>query len=210
MMSRANRQWTIGNRQSAYVPQAITDRRPLAMWLAVAVFALLLLSLGLVAPVAAASGHPFLSFTIYKTFSHLCHQLPERSFFIAGHPFAVCARCTGLYAGFAAATLIYPFFGSLRRTHTPDRKWLFLAAVPMAVDFSLGFFGIWENTHFSRLATGLLLGSVAVFYVLPGLAELSMYRRNVPTVEPLSSPERMTAVQVAAAPSDYSSPLRRI
>ncbi|WP_407424883.1 DUF2085 domain-containing protein [Methanobrevibacter sp.] len=27
----------------------------------------------------------------------VCHRMPERSFFIGGHQFPVCARCTGFY-----------------------------------------------------------------------------------------------------------------
>jgi uncharacterized membrane protein len=156
-----------------YIPQSKSDRRPLLMWLAVAAFSLLLIGMIVGAPLAEAGGHGAVAFTIYETFSHLCHQIPERSFFIAGHKFAVCARCTGLYAGFTVATLAYPLVRSLQRTDTPARKWLFVAAAPMAIDFSLGFFGIWENTHASRFVTGALLGSVAVFYIMPGLIELS-------------------------------------
>jgi uncharacterized membrane protein len=185
------------------------------MWSVVVALSLLLFALILAAPLAAASGHSFFAFTIYKTFSHLCHQAPERSFFIAGHPFAVCARCTGLYAGFAAAILFYPLVTSVRRTATPERKWLFIAAAPMAIDFGLGFFGIWENTHSSRLFTGLLLGAVAVFYVMPGLADLSTYwgskiRRADFSTHPSTAQGVTTSERIAAAPSDYSSPLRRI
>jgi uncharacterized membrane protein len=103
----------------------------------------------------------------------VCHQIPERSFFIAGHKFAVCARCTGLYAGFTVATLCYPMVRSMRRTDTPPRTWLFVAAVPLTIDFSLTFFGIWENTHMSRFLTAALLATVSVFYIMPGLIELS-------------------------------------
>jgi hypothetical protein len=86
---------------------------------------------------------------------------------------------------------------------------LILAALPLAIDFSLTFFGIWENTHTSRLLTGLLLGSVAVFYVMPGIIELSLRAVTKQIPRPvtftLASPER-----IAAAPSDYSAPERRI
>jgi hypothetical protein len=37
--------------------------------------------------------------------------------------------------------------------------------------FALGWLGIWHNTFASRALTGLLLGSVAAFYLLPGLIE---------------------------------------
>jgi len=32
---------------------------------------------------------------------------------------------------------------------------------------------LWENTHLSRSITGALLGAAAVFYVMPGLVDLS-------------------------------------
>ena len=139
-----------------------------------------------------------------RGFSVFCHQRPDRSYFIDGHQLGVCSRCTGIYAGFALTLLGYPLLRSLRTTTTPARKWLFLAALPLLIDFSLTFFGIWENTHTSRLLTGLLLGSVAVFYVMPGIADLSLRGlRTWPmkTAEPtftLASPE-----SIASATSDY-------
>jgi uncharacterized membrane protein len=156
-----------------YIPQTTNDRRPLIVWLALLIFVTTLFASIIAAPIALASNHTSVALTIYDGFSHLCHQIPERSFFIAGHQFAVCARCTGIYAGFAAAVIAYPIFRPLARRDTPDRRWLFLAALPLAIDFALGFFGIWENTHWSRFATGGLLGAVAALYVVPGLVDLS-------------------------------------
>jgi len=79
----------------------------------------------------------------------------------------------------------------------------------MAIDFTLGYLGIWENTHTSRLLTGALLGSVVVFYVMPGIVDLSLrgLRLSTPPTSrfTLASPE-----SIAAAPSDYSAPERRI
>jgi uncharacterized membrane protein len=125
------------------------------------------------APLAQAGGHTALASAIYSTFSFVCHQIPERSFHLAGHKFGVCSRCTGLYSGFAIAALVYPLTRPLKRPDTPRIFWLFLAAVPLAIDFSLGYFNIWHNTHLSRFITGALLSSVAVFYIIPGLIELS-------------------------------------
>ena len=157
-----------------YSPQSSPDRRPLLMWSAVAIVSVIISGIIVVAPVAQSQGHKVLALAIYGAFSHLCHQIPERSFFIAGHQFAVCARCTGLYAGFTVAALSYPLLRSMRRTDTPPRRWLFIAAAPVAIDFALGFFGVWENTHLSRFVTGALLGSVSVLYVMPGLIDLSL------------------------------------
>jgi uncharacterized membrane protein len=175
------------------------------VWLVSTMIILAIVSLIVIAPLTAGT-HPQLAKSIYGGFAVLCHQIPERSYFIAGHKFAVCSRCTGLYAGFTLTLLFYPLLRSLRATDWPPPVWLVLSAVPMAVDFGLTFLGIWENTHTSRLLTGLLLGSVSVFYVMPGLAELATRksRETRPTFT-LASPEHM-----AAAPSDYSAPDRRI
>jgi len=92
----------------------------------------------------------------------------------------------------------------------PPRRWLFLGAVPLLVDFSLGFFGIWENTHSSRFITGFLCGSVVVFFVMPAIAELSQWRRRK-TMSPSKSTFTLASPEaIAKAPSDYSSPERRL
>lgn len=191
-----------------YVPQVVTSRRPLGLWLICAVALSLLVSLIVIAPLAAAGGHSDVAQGIYRAFGTFCHQRPDRSYFIDGHKFAVCSRCTGLYFGFALTFLLYPFIRSLRNATTPPRIYLLLAAIPLAIDFSLTFFGVWENTHTTRLLTGALLGAAAVFYVVPGLVELSMRSkpaRPAPATFTLPSPER-----IASAPSDYSAPERRI
>jgi len=183
-------------------------------WAIVATGALLVTVLIAGAPLARANGFTALSFTIYQAFSYVCHQLPERSFFIAGHQFAVCARCTGVYFGFAAAVIGYPLITSLRRTQVPSRKWLFVAAAPLVIDFGLGLTGIWENTHGSRFATGALLGGVAVFFVMPALAELSLRfktsRTSRVTSQGFGAMPNVSDERFAGAPSDYSAPHRRI
>jgi uncharacterized membrane protein len=148
-------------------------RAPWMAWRIVTTIALALVAMIVSAPLAQANGHAAFAFTIYKAFSFVCHQIPERSFHLSGHQFAVCSRCTGLYSGFAFAALLYPLARSLKRTDTPRRLWLILAAVPLLIDFSLTYFGVWSNTHLTRFSTGALLGAVAVFYVMPGLVELS-------------------------------------
>ncbi|HUS11486.1 MAG TPA: DUF2085 domain-containing protein [Pyrinomonadaceae bacterium] len=198
-----------------YIPQTGSLRRPLLMWVSAAAASLALISLIIGAPLALEAGHPFLGLIIYRAFSHVCHQIPERSFFVAGHHFAVCSRCTGLYAGFAAATVVYPVIRSLRQTEAPASKWLFMAAAPLALDFSVGYLGIWENTQTSRCATGALLGAVAVLYVMPGLMDLSL-RNWVKSKQTIAnpgqqiSPAQIFSPSVSAAPSDYSAPHRRI
>ena len=143
------------------------------VWSVTAAFTLTILAAIIGAPLLQSSGHTAVAFDIYKTFSFVCHQMTERSFHLAGQKFAVCSRCTGIYAGLAAAVLAYPLTRPLKQTHTPSLIWLFLAAAPLAIDWSLGYFSIWQNNHVSRFSTGALLGAASVFYILPGLIELS-------------------------------------
>jgi uncharacterized membrane protein len=145
----------------------------LGIWIFVAATALMIVGAIVAAPIAQAHGYSQFAATLYQTFSFVCHQIPARSFHLEGHQFGVCSRCTGLYSGFAIAALIYPLVRSLHRTDTPARGWLVLATMPLIIDFALGYFSIWENTQLSRFLTGALLSSVAVFYIMPGLIDLS-------------------------------------
>jgi len=160
-------------------PKSLADqstrayRRAIAVWVGTCLIALAIPGLIVSAPFARAHGHPEFAAAIYKTFSFVCHQISERSFHLAGYQFAVCSRCTGLYAGFAVAALVYPLARPLQRTDTPSSIWLILATLPLVIDFALGYFSIWQNTHLTRFLTGALLSSVAVFYVMPGLIDLS-------------------------------------
>lgn len=170
---------------SDYVPQFLSPadeararRGAVRAWALTAAGALAFLGLIALAPWARANGHPVLSAGVYAGFAGLCHQIPERSFHFEGFPLAVCARCFGLYVGGAAGVLFYPLARGLARRDAPGRAWLFAAAAPTAIDFALGFFGVWENTHLSRFLTAVLLGAAAAFYVVPAALDLS-YRRSL-------------------------------
>ena len=190
-----------------YIPQTTSIRRPLYGWLLVTIGALSVVSLIVSAPLFAANGHITTAQNIYHSFSFLCHQLPERSFFISGHKLAVCSRCTGIYFGATLTLLLYPLLKSLRVSYTPARKWLIAAAIPLGIDFLLTFLGIWENTHTTRFVTGFILGSVVVFYVMPGVVELSLrsWGRGA-----LPNAATVIGETIPVGPSDYSAPERRI
>jgi len=144
-----------------------------AIWAISATLAIAVLAAIVGAPLIQSLGHPAFAFKIYRAFSFVCHQIPDRSFHLAGYKFAVCSRCTGIYSGLALATLSYPLVRSLKQPVTPNLIWLFVAVAPLAIDWSLGYFSVWQNNHVSRFSTGALFGATAVFYILPGLIELS-------------------------------------
>ena len=171
-----NPQSAIRNPQ-CYVPQIVGQgsslKRALLVWGLATGCALAFVALVFAAPWALERGHDLTAAVLYQAFGRICHQMPARSFYFHGHPLAVCARCVGVYAGCALGLLCYPLVRSLKRTDAPARGWLVLIAAPAVIDFSLTFFGLWENTHLSRLLTGAVLGAGAAFFIMPGLVDLA-------------------------------------
>ena len=81
-----------------------------------------------------------------------CHQKPERSFFLGGYQFPLCARCTGVLIGYLCSFLLL-LFGCLIR---PLICLLFL--VPLILDggVQLLFNVLSNNTR--RVVTGIVFG----------------------------------------------------
>jgi uncharacterized membrane protein len=161
-----------------YVPQIAVkkqQRQAFLAWSAIFGAAFVWIFSIVSAPVAKTYGFESFSGSIYTFFSYLCHQMSWRSYHIGEFPFAVCARCFGFYGGFFIGLGIYPLFRAPANTDPFPRAWLFLAMIPMAVDWSLGFFEIWENTHFSRLLSGGILGAACAFFIVPALVEINYF-----------------------------------
>ncbi len=118
-------------------------------------------------------GYTNASGSVMNVLGYICHQIPERSFHIFEHQIGVCARCFGVYFGVLAGFAAYPFWRDIVDVEPPSRKWLFLATVPIAVDFSLTFAGIWENTQLSRFLTGSILGFACGTFIVPALVEIT-------------------------------------
>jgi uncharacterized membrane protein len=130
---------------------------------------ILWVALILAAPWLMAERHFQASAVIYQSFSAVCHQAAERSFYFLGHPMGVCSRCASLYAGFIIGLALYPFARDLREDRFPPRWILIGAGAPMVIDFTAGILGLFANTFLSRALTGILFGAVAAFYITPGL-----------------------------------------
>jgi len=129
----------------------------------------------LLAPVLrsrSSEAAPFL----YALFSPICHQIPGRSFFLRGFPMAVCGRCLGIYTGFLAGLVLYPFVRGFRRIALPPVKLFVLVSLPAVVDFLLGISRIWESPIGVRFATGFAWGGLLPFYFITGVSELVLWR----------------------------------
>ena len=172
-----------------YMPQIAVKRirrQAFFVWSILALLAAGWVFLILFAPIAETYNLTNVSTPLYNFFSYLCHQIPSRSFHFENHAFAVCSRCFGVYFGLLLGFIIYPFLRSIEKAEPFPRSWLFLAMIPMGVDWSLGVFDIWENTHFSRFTTGLILGAACAVFIVPALIDIFEFLSSKRQIKKLS------------------------
>ncbi|WP_296790545.1 DUF2085 domain-containing protein [uncultured Methanobrevibacter sp.] len=94
---------------------------------------------------------------------YICHRIPERSFFIKGHQFPVCARCTGFYTGLIVYLVFNYFF-----EHNYDINTLIISIIlmiPAAVDGLTQYFGPRESTNTLRFITGFIGGLGLIIFL---------------------------------------------
>lgn len=164
-----------------YTPQIVVKelkKSAIKAWSVSFLIAFVWVFLILLAPFAEANNFLGVSNPIYTFFSYLCHQMPERSFHFENHAFAVCSRCFGVYFGLLSGFIIYPIFRAVNETEPLSRIWLVLAVVPIGIDWSLSVFGIWENTHWSRFVTGMILGAACAVFIIPAVVEIFQLLRR--------------------------------
>jgi uncharacterized membrane protein len=126
---------------------------------------------------AAPAGPTTLATLTYSIGAFICHQIPERSFHLGGFQLPVCARCLGIYAGFAAGAwtqvLVLP---------APSRNWplgpasarrvLVVSALPTALTLVLEWSGVWAGANIVRAIAGLALGTGVALVVMSVVATL--------------------------------------
>jgi len=122
--------------------------------------------LAALAPVLVAFGHGAQASLIYALFRPLCHQRPDRSFYLLGEKLACCERCAAIYGGaalFGLAFAVLPALGPLAWSR------FLLCCLPMAFDGTGQMLGLWESTPGLRASTGALFAVGAGWVVLPHL-----------------------------------------
>jgi uncharacterized membrane protein len=159
-----------------YIPIEIAAgfrRQAWRVWAGGTAVVALWVMLTILAPMAQSNGLTGLSSPIYSFFHYLCHQKPDRSFHLAGEQFGVCSRCFGVYFGILLGFVIYPLWRRIDEIEPLPKFWLFISLVPAGIDWSLTFFGIWENTQLSRFLTGLILGIACATFIVPAFVEIT-------------------------------------
>jgi len=153
----------------------VADRAVARVCLALAVAWGLLLPL---ATFAARPQHrssmPVLASVVYGVGSVVCHQRPERSFVSWNVSWPVCARCTGIYAGAAAAAVLFLPRPRRRSPVASISPWaiVLVGALPSIATLVYEWTTGAAPANVTRLAAGLPIG-LSVIVVIALAAESS-------------------------------------
>ncbi|QIB68688.1 DUF2085 domain-containing protein [Aminipila butyrica] len=80
-----------------------------------------------------------------------CHCRAERSFFLSGKQFPICARCTGELVGILLLGITYGLYH-------PPILYAAILLIPMILDGGIQLLTSYESTNVRRFLTGLLFG----------------------------------------------------
>jgi len=168
-----------------------------AHWLLMANVAIALyVGVPVLAPVLAHSGYERAANMIHLIFKPLCHQLPERSFFLYGRQIAysyqelsqmlgglvpsryqggqgvgfkvaVCQRCVAIYLTMLVAGLSFAW--ARGRLKALSVKQFVATVLPIAIDGLGQLSGLWTSTWWSRVLTGGLFGLGCFWLTYPHL-----------------------------------------
>jgi len=129
----------------------------------------LYMGLPLSAPLLMAQGHTGLANALYFLYSFTCHQMPSRSFFLAGYQVAICQRDWAIYASIFLAGL--GFILVRRRLRPLSWQSFVVLLTPLAVDGTTQLLGLRLSTPLIRVVTGGLFGLAVVWFAFPYLEE---------------------------------------
>ena len=104
---------------------------------------------------------------IYFVFKFICHQLPERSYFIWGIQMPVCARCFGIYLGMILGLLVYPFLKELNNSKIPQLKTITIFVAPMLIDAIAQSLRLYTTSNLIRSITGIWFSIGIIFCLMP-------------------------------------------
>lgn len=101
---------------------------------------------------------------LFQVYSHTCHQIPDRSFFLNQSQFGFCARCTGFYGGLALASLFVVFTSRRRPISLP---WFLFLSTLILIDVAFDLSRHFALANALRLATGLMGAIAVILFIYP-------------------------------------------
>ena len=138
--------------QTRLSPVETAEWGPSLRWTCWMLAPLALACAAMAVPFLLTHGFLAIGLALERGFALVCHQRPERSFWIFGGNVAVCSRCLGIYLG-AALGLLF------RTSRTVALRLLIVATAINLLDVAselATFHGNWPEV---RLAFGFVLGA---------------------------------------------------
>lgn len=86
-----------------------------------------------------------------------CHQIPERSFFLFGYQFPICARCTGVLLGYVFSIFLFRCVNFI---------FCIVLSSLMLLDWSVQYLNIKKSTNIRRFVTGICGGTGCMSFVI--------------------------------------------
>jgi len=148
----------------------------LLVTIAAALFTLVIV----LAPVLSSSAPRFV-LGVRMVCSPLCHQEPSRTLYMGGGPVAVCARCTGLYAGGVLGLLGGGLLGAWR--HKAPPALFFLLVTPTLLDAVSPWLGFSGLENFPRAVVSLPAGAACGWFLAYAVGDLFRPRTPVHSEE---------------------------
>ncbi len=120
------------------------------------------------------NGAALINYILKFNYGLVCNQSQEATFTINSSYLLVCARCTGLYTGALAMSVLLLFYNiKPKQSLLP----LILFSLPLLFDVISVRAGLYEYSKTVALFTGVLCGSVIYLYILETV-ENSYYSLN--------------------------------
>jgi len=116
----------------------------------IALVPLALVAAAVAAPLLARD-HLLIAYFLRRCFALVCHQDPQRSFWLAGAPIAICVRCLGIYLGASMGTFV-------RVSRAWAMRLCALAAAANLLDVAAESIGLYGNHPLPRFLLGVAAG----------------------------------------------------
>jgi uncharacterized membrane protein len=111
---------------------------------------------------------------LHKIGFAICHQLPERSFFVGGEQLPLCSRCTGIYLGIFITLTFYFFTRFIRHKKPSCPPHIIIGVISIIFVLLLVFnalsplFNIPTN-NILRFITGIFFGMSLPLFLIPAI-----------------------------------------
>jgi len=162
----------------ATASQLVTPHRSISVrWNPWTLAAMSVLWAAVAVPYFLTHNFAVLGFALQRGFALVCHQRPERCFWIFGAPVAICARCLGIYMGAAIGLMV-------RTSRSIAMRLLIVATLINGLDAVTEVVGLHGNWMVVRCGLGLMLGTAGALLIASSMPSVPPAEAGSPSKLP--------------------------